>query len=298
MPARRARPRLASPRVIDLRGVALVVAAVTTLQLGAGFAATLFDELGPGGTAFLRLVIAAVVLLAIWRPRPSRHTRRELLLPLTFGLCLGGMNLAIYTAFDRIPLGSAVTLEFVGPLGLAVAASRRALDVAWVVLAAAGVVLLTGALSGGERLDGAGVACALGAGALWAAYIPLSARTGRVFPGGTGLALAMGVGALLDAPLGIAQGGTRLLEPGLLASAAVVALASSVVPYSLELDALRRIPARVFGVLMSLEPAVAALAGLAVLGQGLQGRQVVAIALVVAASVGAACTSSSPPVVD
>jgi inner membrane transporter RhtA len=266
--------------------VALVVTAVTSLQLGAGFAATLFDDLGPAGTAFGRQALAAVVLVAIWRPRLAGRTRRELALVVAFGATLGGMNWMIYTAIDRIPLGVAVTLEFLGPLGVAVAGSRRPLDVVWVLLAAAGIAALAGGPGGG--LNAGGVAAALAAAILWATYIHLSARTGRVFAGGSGLALAMPVAALLVAPAGIAQAGGALLHPELIASAAVVALASSVVPYSLELEALRRLPTRVFGVLMSLEPAVAALAGLIVLGQGLAAHEVAGIALVVAASAGAA----------
>jgi inner membrane transporter RhtA len=265
-------------------GIGLVVAAVAALQLGAGFATTLFDQLGPAGTAFARQAIAAAVLLALFRPRIAG---RPLGVAVAFGLALGAMNLAIYTAMDRIPMGIAVTLEFLGPLGLAVAKSRRALDLVWTALAAAGVVLLARVGGDGPGLDSLGVAAALAAAALWAVYILLSVRTGALFPGTTGLAIAMVPAALLTAPLGIAQGGSELLRPELLASAAVVALASSVIPYSLELEALRRLPARLFGVLMSLEPAVAALVGLVVLGQGLALREVVAIALVVIASAGA-----------
>jgi inner membrane transporter RhtA len=264
--------------------VGLVLVAVSSLQLGAGFATTLFDDLGPAGTAFARQAIAACVLLALFRPRAAG----PLGVAVAFGLTLGAMNVAIYTAMDRIPMGIAVTLEFLGPLGLAVATSRRALDLAWVGLAAAGVLLL--ANPGGGGLDALGVACALAAAGLWAVYIVLSARVGRLFPGREGLALAMLPAALLSAPLGIAQAGAALLRPELLASAAVVALASSVIPYSLELEALRRLPARTFGVLMSLEPAVAALVGFVALGQALAAREVVAIALVVAASAGAAAT--------
>jgi inner membrane transporter RhtA len=196
------------------------------------------------------------------------------------------MNVCIYEAMDRIPIGVAVTVEFIGPLGLAVALSRRALDLVWVGLAAVGIVLLTNPF-GESDLDPAGIGFALLAAAAWAAYIPLSARTGGLLPGGQGLAIAMATGALLVTPLGIADGGTDLLAPAILASGAVVALASSVIPYSLELESLRRIPARVFGVLMSLEPAVAALAGLVVLGQSLSATDLLAIALVVAASAGA-----------
>ena len=191
--------------------IGLVVTAITSVQLGAGFAATLFDDLGPAGTAFLRQGLAALVLLAVWRPR---RPHRDLRLVLAFGATLGGMNWMIYTAMDRIPLGIAVTIEFLGPLGVAVAGSRRALDLLWVLLAAGGVVLLSG--PGGGDLAVGGVAAALAAAVLWAAYIRLSARTGRAFAGGTGLALAMPLAALVTAPAGIAQAGGALLEPGLL----------------------------------------------------------------------------------
>jgi inner membrane transporter RhtA len=277
----------------DPRGIALVVIAVSTLQVGAAFAVTLFDDLGTAGTALLRLGIAAIVLWAFWRPRLRGHRREDLATAIAFGVALATMNLAIYEAMDRIPIGVAVTIEFAGPLGLAVALSRRALDLAWIVLAAGGILLLTNPF-GASDLDPAGIAFALLAAAAWAAYIPISARTGRVFPGGRGLAIAMAVGALLIAPAGIAQGGADLLVPGLLASGAVVALASSVIPYSLELESLRRIPPSVFGVLMSLEPAVATLAGFIVLGQSLGATDLLAIGLVVAASAGA--TYSGPAV--
>jgi inner membrane transporter RhtA len=278
---------------VDARGIALVVVAVSTLQVGAAFAVTLFDEVGSAGAALLRLGIAALVLLAVWRPSLAGHSRADVLTAVAFGLALGTMNWAIYSAMDRIPIGVAVTIEFAGPLGLAVALSRRPRDVVWVVLAAAGILLLTNPF-GASDLDGAGVALALLAAAAWAVYIPLSVRTGTLFPGGRGLAIAMLVGALLVAPAGIAQGGAELLAPALLAQGAVVALASSVIPYSLELESLRRIPARVFGVLMSLEPAVAALAGFVVLGQALGALDLAAIGLVVIASAGAAAGAEGP----
>jgi inner membrane transporter RhtA len=289
MTATRVRPMSA-----EARGVALVVAAVTCLQFGAGYAVTLFDDLGPAGTAFLRLAIAAVVLLAIWRPRVRGRPVADLRVAALFGVALGLMNFAIYSAMDRIPLGIAVTIEFAGPLAVAVAGSRRALDLLWVALAAAGILLLADP-GGPSDLDAAGVAFALLAAAMWAAYIQLSVRTGRIFPGGSGLALAMVVGAVVIMPLGVAQAGSALLEPDLLAAGAAVALASSVIPYSLELEALRRLPARVFGVLMSLEPAVAALAGLVVLGQELGARAWLAIALVIAASAGVTAAPASAP---
>ena len=186
---------------------------------------------------------------------------------------------------DRIPLGVAVTIEFAGPMAVAVIGSRRALDLLWVALAATGIVLLTD--PGGGSLDSVGVMFALLAATMWAFYILLAERTGRVFPGGSGLAVAMVAGAVVVAPFGIGQAGSELLKPELLAAGAAVALASSVIPYSLDLEALRRLPASLFGVLMSLEPAVAALAGLIVLGQELGAREWLAIALVVVASAGA-----------
>jgi inner membrane transporter RhtA len=265
----------------------MVLAAASSLQVGAAFAVTLFDELGPGGAAFLRLALAAIVLCAIWRPSLTGDLR----VAAAFGVALGLMNWSIYESIDRIPLGVAVTIEFAGPLAVAVIGSRRPLDGLWIVLAAAGILLL--ADPGGGSVDGLGVLFALTAAVCWAAYIHLSQRTGRAFPGGSGLALAMVVGALVVAPAGFIQGGGALAEPDLLGSALVVALASSVLPYSLELEALRRLPAAVFGVLMSLEPAVAALAGLVVLGQDLGARELLAIAMVVVASAGATLRSGA-----
>ena len=265
--------------------VGLVLAAAGSLQFGAAFAVTLFDDLGPAGAAFLRLALAAVVLWAIWRPRLSGDLR----LAGAFGVALGLMNWSIYESIDRIPLGVAVTIEFAGPLLVAVIGSRRPLDGVWIVLAAAGIVLL--ADPGGGSVDALGVVFALAAAACWMAYIYLSKRVGQAFPGGSGLAIAMVVGALIVLPAGVIQAGDALVEPDLLGSALVVALASSVLPYSLELEALRRLPEAVFGVLLSLEPAVAALAGFLVLDQDLGAREVIAIGMVVVASAGAASLS-------
>jgi inner membrane transporter RhtA len=272
--------------------VALVLVAVGSVQFGAALAKTLFDEAGAGGTVFLRVALAAAVLVALWRPRLRGHPARDLWLVVAFGLTLAGMNLAFYASLDRIPLGVAVTFEFVGPLGVAVGGSRRTLDLLWVGLAALGILLLSDFGDFGD-LDPAGVGLALVAGGFWAAYILLSARTGRAFPGGAGLALAMVAASAPLAPVGIADGGGSLLEPEVLSLGLAVAMLSSAIPYSLELEALRRLPAGVFGVLMSLEPAVAALAGYVVLGELLGVREVAAIAFVVAASAGAA--RSAPP---
>jgi inner membrane transporter RhtA len=264
--------------------LAFVLTGATSIQFGAAIAATLFDDLGPGGTSLLRLGFAALVLLAVWRPDPRAYTRAQLALAVVFGLALGAMNLSFYEALDRIPLGIAVTIEFAGPLAVAVLGSRRPLDLVWAALAAAGIVLL--ADPGGGGLDGIGLLFILIAAACWALYIVLAQRAGRVFTGGRGLALACVVAALIPVAPGIVQGGGALLEPRFLALGLAVALMSSVIPYSLETEALRRVPAGVFGVLMSLEPAIAALAGFLVLGQSLGARDLVAIALVIVASIG------------
>lgn len=275
----------------------LVIGAVASVQTGASLAKSLFDQVGPGGTVLLRVILAAVVLGAIWQPSVRGLGRREIVLVLAYGVSLAGMNYAFYSALDRIPLGVAVTLEFVGPLGVAVAGSRRALDLVWVGLAAVGILLL--ADLGGGSTDAAGVALALLAGGFWAAYILLAARAGAAFSGGYGLALAMFVASAVLLPFGIAEGGSELLSQEVLAVGAGVAMLSSVIPYSFELEALRRLPARVFGVLMSLEPGMAALAGFVVLGEVLGVREIVAIGLVVVASAGAARTAAgSPPVRD
>ncbi len=202
------------------------------------------------------------------------------------------MNLSFYSAIDRLPLGIAVTLEFVGPLAVAVAGSRRPLDVAWVVLAGSGVALLAG--GGAGHVRPLGVVLALVAGGFWAIYILLSARVGSAYPGASGLARAMALAALLVAPVGIASGRGALLEPRVLAIGAAIGVLSSAVPWTLELEALRRMPTHVFGVLMSLEPALAALAGLVLLGQHLRLAAVVAIVLVIVASAGASATSRGP----
>ena len=277
-----------------LAAVGMVMAAAGSIQFGAAFAVTLFDSLGPGGTTLARLGWAAALLVLFWRPRLRGQPPGALKLVAGFGVALGLMNWTFYEAIDRIPLGAAVTFEFVGPLGVAVLGSRRPRDLVWVGLAAAGILLLAD-IGGESRLDPVGIALALFAGCCWGAYILLSARTGAAISGGGGLALAMAVAALVALPAGLAQGGADLLDPALVLSGLIVALASSVIPYSLELEALRRLPPGVFGVLMSLEPAVATLAGLLILGQGLGALQVGAIALVVVASAGAAATVRSPP---
>jgi inner membrane transporter RhtA len=275
--------------------IGLVLGATASVQLGAAVATTLFDDLGPTGAVLLRTGFAAVILVAIWRPAVPRLAGEPLRDAVLLGLALAGMNLSFYAALDRVPLGIAVTLEFTGPFAVAVAGSRRASDWIWVALAAAGILLLS-PLRG--SLDGLGAAFALLAGACWAGYIVLAARVGRAFAGGRGLALAMVVATIVLIPVGVVGGGGDLGRPELLAVGLAVAVLSSAIPYSLELEALRRIRKGTFGVLMSLEPAVAALIGLTALGQGLSTTEVVAIALVVAASAGALGTAAAPAPVE
>ena len=263
----------------------LVVAAVVSVQFGGALAATLVPRVGPAGSVALRLVIAAAVLLAAARPRISGHDRAAWATVTGFALSLGLMNLCFYASLARLPIGVAVTIEFLGPLLLATSLSRRRLDLLAVTAAGLGVLLISGALdTDWAALDLAGLGLAAAAGACWAAYIVLSGRTGARFAQLDGLAIAMALAALLVAPLGLATAGRALLAPDVLWRGAGVAILSSVLPYSLELMALRRLSAQVFGILLSLEPAVAALAGRLVLGQQLRGLQLAGMALVVGAS--------------
>ncbi|GKQ36576.1 DMT family transporter [Streptomyces sp. A012304] len=273
----------------SLGPVGLVLAGGVSVQFGGALAVSLMPRAGALGVVALRLLVAAVVLLLVCRPRLRGHSRADWGTAVVFGITLAAMNGLFYQAADRIPLGPAVTLEVLGPLALSVLASRRAVNLVWAGLALAGVFLLGGG-SGFGDLDPVGVAFALGAGAMWAAYIVFSVRVGRRFPQADGLALAMAVGALLFLPLGIAGSGAKLVDPVVLGLGAAVALLSSVLPYTLELLALRRLPASTFAIMMSLEPALAAAAGFLLLGQTLSLMEAAAIALVIAASMGAVRT--------
>jgi inner membrane transporter RhtA len=268
----------------------LVLIGILSVQFGAGVAKTLFDEASPTTIVWLRLAASAVVLLAVARPALRGRSRSDWVVVLGFGLSLGVMNWAIYQSFQRIPIGLAVTIEFVGPLTLAVLGSRRLRDLAWVGLAAVGVLLL--GLEPGD-LTWAGVGFALLAGASWAAYILLSAQTGGRWPGLDGLAVASVVAMLLLTPLTLGRYADQLVDTRILVLGAVVGLLSSVIPYTCELVALRTLRPAVFSVLMSLEPAAAALAGLVVVGELLSPLQLVAMACVVAASVGATRSGST-----
>ncbi|GLY93029.1 EamA family transporter [Actinoplanes sp. NBRC 103695] len=270
------------PRTV---GVGLVLASVLSVHSGAAVAATLFPYAGIWSVVAIRLTVGAVLLLAWCRPALRGRSGRDWAVIGAFGLALAGMNTVFYEAIERIPLGPAVTVEVLGPLTLSVVAARRRSAWLWAGLALAGVLLL--GHGGFDRLDPVGVVLALAAGVFWASYIVLSSRAGARFPKADGLALAMGVAALLSLPLGIAGAGPGLLEPRVLLLGSAVAVLSSVLPYSLELVALRRLPTATFAVLMSLGPAIAACAGWAILGQALSWSEAGAIVLVVAASIGA-----------
>lgn len=265
----------------------LVLLSIVSTQLGSAIAKSLFEQLNPLAVVFLRVGFAALILLMLWRPQWRQVDRSVYPLLVLFGLALALMNLTFYLAIERVPIGIAVALEFVGPLGVAVAHSRRWIDLLWVALAASGIILLA-PIGSSLALNPAGIGLALIAGGFWAAYILLAARVGQALPGGTGLAWAMLIGAVVLFPIGLVAGGSALLSPRLLLIGLGVALLSSALPYSFELEALRWMPVRVFGVLLSLEPVVAALMGLFVLQETLDLRSIVAIVLVTVAAAGAA----------
>lgn len=270
----------------------MVLASGFSVQFGATVAALLFPRAGVPAVALLRLGFAAVILLALGRPALRGRSRSDWRLVATFGAVLAGMNTFFYLSIETIPLGLAVTLEVFGPLSLSVFSGRRASSWLWALMAMGGVVVL--GQNGAGRLNPEGVAWAVAAGVMWACYIVLSARAGARFARTDGLALAMAVAALLTLPLGLADGGARLLDPVTLGLGLVVATLSSVLPYTLELVALRRLATATFAVMMSLGPAISSLAGFVVLGQALTGTDGLAIALVMAASAGAVWTAGRP----
>jgi inner membrane transporter RhtA len=292
--------------VSRIPAVVLVLAAIISVQFGAGIARTQFEVVGPLGGTFLRLVFGAIILLAILRPKVRAWPARSWLAAALLGVALAGMNTMIYLAFDSIPLGVAVTIEFLGPLVLALVQTRRLIDAGWALLALAGVLLLglEGGVDGGA-ITVVGLLFAAGAGAFWAGYILASARVGRAIPGTDGLAVALAIAAILTAPLGLSGASAALTEPSVLLIFVGVAVLSSVLPYAFEMEALRRLPTRVFGVMSSFGPAAAAFAGLLILGQGLGWREIVALICVSVASIGVTLfrdrrsrTSSAPAVLD
>lgn len=276
-------------RVDAVPAPVLVLGGVVSVQFGGALAATLVPQIGAAGSVLLRLVLATALLLVIARPRWRGHSRRDLATIGCFGLALAGMNYAFYGALGHLPIGVTVTIEFIGPLALATLLSRRARDLIAVGAAAVGVVLISRVLDVPlEDLEGTGILLALVAGVCWAAYIVFSGRTGAAFPRLEGLALAMVVATVAILPFGlwdVAHHGIDAWSGEVLLTGLGIAVLSSVLPYSLELFALRRLTPAIFGILLSLEPAVAALAGLLVLGQRLSPVQLLGMMLVVLASV-------------
>jgi inner membrane transporter RhtA len=277
--------------------VAMVVGSISSVQCGAALATTLFDKVGPAGAVFLRGAFGALILLAIAHRDVAKVRREDLRDIVLFGATLAAMNLCFYSSIERLPLGIAVTFEFIGPLAVAIFGSHRRRDLIWAGIAAVGIVLLSGDF-GGESIDLLGAALALTAGAFWGCYILLSARVGGRSEGLGGLAAAMAISAVLLAPSGIIVGGGEMGTAEVLARGLGVGILSSALPYALEIEALRRLPNAVFGVMMSLEPGVAALVGFIALGQGLDWVEAVAIALVVAASAGALRSAATPAPLD
>jgi inner membrane transporter RhtA len=263
----------------------LLAGAALSVQGGAAVAKSLFPTLGPAGVVLLRLAFGSLSLWVIGRPRLSDRSGSELGLVAALGVTLVSMNLLFYESLERLPLGIAVTVEFVGPLVVAVVASRRLLDGVWIALAAGGIALL--ADGGGKAVHASGIVLALAAGVCWALYIVLGTRVGKIYPGSTGLAPAMAIGAVIALPWGLVSAGDHLRDPQLVGAGVGVGLLCSALPWSLEIEAMRRLPTHVFGVLMSLEPAIAALSGFVFLGEHLRFRAWVALALVVIASAGA-----------
>lgn len=266
-------------------GVLLIIGSCTSLQFGAAFALQLFPVIGSGTTSMLRLLLAGLVLVIIARPS-FRYTREQWKALGLFGLTFAGMNGSFYVAIAHIPLGIAVTIEFTGPLLLAAVLSRHRKDLLWVALATLGLLILAwDSANGALDLNATGVICALIAGAFWAAYILCSRRVGALVPGQGGLAIAVLIGGTLLIPFGISNA-HLIWEPKILAFALFTALLSSVIPYSLELSALRLISPGMVGILLSLEPVIASIAGLVLLGQTITLSAVVAIVLIVGASIG------------
>ena len=278
----------------QLLPVGAVLTSILSLQFGAAFATTLFSQIGPAGATTLRLTIAAIILGVIVRPRWSRWSNRQRKGIFALGIALAVMNGAFYLALDTVPIGTAVTIEFLGPLTLAAVLSRRWADGAWVLLAFGGVLLLGLGDHGESGLDPIGVMFALIAAAAWAGYIVAGSHLAATLPSADGLAGASIVAAVLTLPFGAVSGGSELLDPKMLAAGAAVAILSSVIPYSLEMWALRSLAKKVFAVLIALEPAAAALAGVLVIGQRLDAFTLVAIGLVVTAGVGTVVMNRKP----
>lgn len=275
--------------LLKLPPIPAVLLSIISVQGGAAIAKGLFPLLGPGGTASVRIGFSALILVLVVRPKLGQLNAAQWRAVIPYGIVLGIMNLLFYNALARVPMGLAVTLEFIGPLGLALAGSRRAMDILWVVLAGAGIALI--APWSGKGIDLLGLFFALSAGGFWAIYIVLSQRAGAQLPGQLAVAVGMLFAALPVLPFGIIEGNLPSITPLILLLGILLALFSSVLPFSLEMQALRTLPSRTFSILMSIEPAVAALAGWLLLGEDLKSEQWIAVVCIVIASSGAAWTA-------
>ena len=276
-------------RNINIPPIPAVLLAIISVQSGAGIAKTLFPSIGAAGTASLRIGISALILMAVYRPKLTKLTKEQWKFVIPYGLCLGAMNLVFYFAIERIPIGLAVTLEFIGPLMVAVLGSKRAVDFLWVLLAAAGIVLIAPWTTNGVDILGAALATL--AGAFWAAYIVLGGKISQKMDGNEAVATGMLLAACLVVPFGIFGGGLEGLTPKFLGMGIALALLSSAIPFTLEMKALGRLPARTFSILMSLEPAAAAICAFIFLQEYLSFNEILAVVFVVAASAGSTITS-------
>ncbi|KQS47892.1 MULTISPECIES: EamA family transporter [Flavobacterium] len=276
-------------RNINIPPIPAVLLAIISVQSGAAIAKTLFPSIGAAGTASLRIGISALILMAVYRPKLTKLTKEQWKFVIPYGLCLGAMNLVFYFAIERIPIGLAVTLEFIGPLMVAVLGSKRAVDFLWVLLAAAGIVLIAPWTTNGVDILGAALATL--AGAFWAAYIVLGGKISQKMDGNEAVATGMLLAACLVVPFGIFGGGLEGLTPKFLGMGIALALLSSAIPFTLEMKALGRLPARTFSILMSLEPAAAAICAFIFLQEYLSFNEILAVVFVVAASAGSTITS-------
>ncbi|WP_306566929.1 EamA family transporter [Flavobacterium lindanitolerans] len=276
-------------RNINIPPIPAVLLAIISVQSGAAIAKTLFPSIGAAGTASLRIGISALILMAVYRPKLTKLTKEQWKFVIPYGLCLGAMNLVFYFAIERIPIGLVVTLEFIGPLMVAVLGSKRAVDFLWVLLAAAGIVLIAPWTTNGVDILGAALATL--AGAFWAAYIVLGGKISQKMDGNEAVATGMLLAACLVVPFGIFDGGLEGLTPKFLGMGIALALLSSAIPFTLEMKALGRLPARTFSILMSLEPAAAAICAFIFLQEYLSFNEILAVVFVVAASAGSTITS-------
>ena len=283
-----------------LIAVAAVLFSMVSVTAGAALAKSLFAAIGPEGSTALRNGYGAIMLVAFWRPwRAGALSWPQLRILLLYGCSMGLMNLLFYSSLQTLPLGLAVAIEFTGPFTLALINSRRAADFLWLVLAVIGLSLLLPWGSGPVAADPKGVAFALGAGVLWALYIVFGQRASRLMPGGSVTSIGITIGSMITVPIGLFHAGSAMFAWSSLGIALGVALTSSAIPYSMDMVALKRLPARTFSILMSLEPAVAALSGLILLGEGLSTRQMIAIACVMVASLGSTSSARKmPPIVQ